>query len=258
MKKAITAIVFMCAVILGAAITGDYNTWFGHLSGEDASGNRATAFGAGAGGGAQDLYRTDLIGAAAGVDGRQIIDTVGIGYRALRGSIGVSNSVAIGTFALAGVGGMGEIHDATWVNGHFVANPPRFDAANNVWSQTQGEFYITGDSSKTNSLAPIWYDGTNLHLRGYSPGGVTNAITYVDLIGLSSMAILQPPWFRNEVTFCPQKVQVAFYASDDSSEGEYLGDSDKVPMVYLRKNATSGAVEVWEGTTKLGTLTLDP
>ena len=73
MKKAITAIVFMCAVILGAAITGDYNTWFGYLAGEDASGNRATVFGAGAGGGAQDLYRTDLIGAAADRFGSQCV-----------------------------------------------------------------------------------------------------------------------------------------------------------------------------------------
>ena len=169
MKKTIatTAIVF-AALLANATITGDYNTWFGYLAGEDSSGDRATVFGAGAGGGAQDLYRTDLIGAAAGVFGARFYDTVGIGYRALRYTQDVSNTVAIGAHAFEGVN-MGEIHDATWVNGHFVVNPPKYNGS--WWQQTPGEFYITGDATLTNNLAPIWYDGTNLHLRGYSPEG---------------------------------------------------------------------------------------
>jgi len=171
MKKAVITSAILCAAILAyATITGEYNTWFGYLAGEDSSGNRATVFGAGAGGGAQDLYRTDLIGAAAGVDGYRFFDTVGIGYRALRGSSDVTNTVAIGSYALAGVN-MGGITDATWINGHFVANPPKYDEGMGSWRQTIGEFYITGDASKTNGLAPIWYDGTTLHLRGYAAGG---------------------------------------------------------------------------------------
>ena len=171
MKKAVITSAILCAAILAyATITGEYNTWFGYLAGEDSSGNRATVFGAGAGGGAQDLYRTDLIGAAAGVDGYRFFDTVGIGYRALRGSSDVTNTVAIGSYALAGVN-MGGITDATWINGHFVANPPKYDEGMGSWRQTMGEFYITGDASKTNGLAPIWYDGTTLHLRGYAAGG---------------------------------------------------------------------------------------
>ena len=172
MKKAITISAVLCAAILAyATVTGEYNTWFGFLAGEDASGNRATVFGAGAGGGAQDIYRTDLIGAAAGVGGYRFRDTVAIGYRALRDSMDMSNTVAIGSHALEGVGGMGETYNATWINGHFVANPPRYDEDSSSWQQTQGEFYITGDASLTNGLAPIWYDGTNLHLRGYTPEG---------------------------------------------------------------------------------------
>ena len=171
MKKAVITYAILCAAILAyATITGEYNTWFGYLAGGDSSGNRATVFGAGAGGGAQDLYRTDLIGAAAGVDGYRFFDTVGIGYRALRGSSDVTNTVAIGSYALAGVN-MGGITDATWINGHFVANPPKYDEGMGSWRQTMGEFYITGDASKTNGLAPIWYDGTTLHLRGYAAGG---------------------------------------------------------------------------------------
>ena len=51
MKKAITTSAILLAAILAyATVTGDYNTWFGYLAGEDASGNRATVFGAGAGG----------------------------------------------------------------------------------------------------------------------------------------------------------------------------------------------------------------
>ena len=167
-KTIITSAIMFAALLAYATITGNYNTWFGYIAGEEASGDRATVFGAGAGAGAQDLYRTDLIGAAAGVDGARFYDTVGIGYRALRDSSDVTNTVAIGAYALSGVN-MGGITDATWINGHFVANPPKYDGSS--WQQTQGEFYITGDASKTNSLAPIWYDGTTLHLRGYSPEG---------------------------------------------------------------------------------------
>jgi hypothetical protein len=169
MKKTIatTAIAF-AALLAYATITGEYNTWLGYLAGDGATGDRVTVQGAGAGGGAQDLYRTDFIGAAAGVYSYRIFDTVGIGYRALRYSSDVSNTVAIGSHALEGVN-MGGITDATWINGHFVVNPPVYNGS--WWQQTPGEFYITGDASKTNSLAPIWYDGTNLHLRGYSPGG---------------------------------------------------------------------------------------
>ena len=167
-KTIITSAIMFAALLAYATITGNYNTWFGYIAGEEASGDRATVFGAGAGAGAQDLYRTDLIGAAAGVDGARFYDTVGIGYRALRDAQDVTNTVAIGAYAFAGVN-MGGITDATWINGHFVVNPPVYNGS--WWQQTPGEFYITGDASKTNSLAPIWYDGTNLHLRGYSPGG---------------------------------------------------------------------------------------
>ena len=171
MKKAITTSAILFAALLAyATITGNYNTWFGYIAGEDASGDRATVFGAGAGGGAQDMYRTDLIGAAAGVDSYRLYDTVGIGYRALRDSMDISNTVAIGSHALEAVGGMGATYNATWINGHFVANPPKY-VGDSTWQQTQGEFYITGDASLTNGLAPIWYDGTTLHLRGYSAGG---------------------------------------------------------------------------------------
>ncbi len=181
MKKAITISAVLCAAILAyATVTGEYNTWFGFLAGEDASGNRATVFGAGAGGGAQDIYRTDLIGAAAGVGGYRFFDTVAIGYRALRDSSDVTNTVAIGSYALAGVN-MGGIADATWINGHFVVNPPKYNGS--WWQQTQGEFYITGDATLTNNLAPIWYDGTNLHLRGYSPGDyIDTASNYTEQV----------------------------------------------------------------------------
>ncbi len=174
MKKTATIAALTLGIAVLADIEGDYNTWLGYLAGEDASGNRTTVQGAGAGGGAEDLYRTDLIGAASGVYGVRFYDTVGIGYRALRYSCDVSNTVAIGSHAFEGVS-MGGITDATWINGHFVANPPKNNGS--WWQQTPGEFYITGDASKTNGLAPIWYDGTNLHLRGYSPGDYINTAT---------------------------------------------------------------------------------
>ena len=168
MKKAITAsAILFAALIAYATMTGDLNTWLGYMAGEDASGNRTTVQGAGAGGGAGDLLRTELIGAASGVYGYGIYDTVGIGYRALRHSTGMTNVVAIGAHALEGVGAMERMANATWINGHFVANPPNPDPTMG-WSQVPGEFYITGDASKTNALAPIWYDGSTLWLNADS------------------------------------------------------------------------------------------
>lgn len=165
MKKAITAsAILFAALIAYATMTGDLNTWLGYMAGEDATGERTTVQGAGAGGGASYLYRTELIGAASGVYGYWFQDSVGIGYRALRHSSYMTNVIAIGSHALEGVQGMGTMADVTWVGGHFVANPPNPDPTM-VWSQVPGEFYITGDASKTNSLAPIWFDGSNLWLN---------------------------------------------------------------------------------------------
>ena len=136
-----------------------------------------TVQGAGAGGGSRDLMRTDLIGAAAGVYSYDLIDTVGIGYRALRYSQNMSNCVAIGSHAMSGISMSGGIHDATWLNGHVVVNPPIYIPESSSWGQERGMFYITPDASMTNALAPIWYDGTNLHLRGYSPGDYIDTAT---------------------------------------------------------------------------------
>ena len=246
----------MAAAVCGMAfsaekITGEFNTSLGYLAGTNAVGNRATVMGAGAGGEASGIYRTDFMGAAAGVHSLRVYDSVAMGYRAMRGSQDVSNSVAIGSHALEGIYMGGGVTNATWVNGHFVANPPNTESG--CSHQVPGEFYITGDASLTNNLAPIWYDGTTLHLRGFSQG---NPITYRDMYGITSCAVEQTPWFRNEVTYFPQKATVAFYSSSDPSEGAYTGDAYKVPMVYLRKNTTTGDIEVWEGDTKLGTLTV--
>ena len=165
MKKTITAsAILFAALIAYATMTGDLNTWLGYMAGEDATGERTTVQGAGAGGGASYLYRTELIGAASGVYGYWFQDTVGIGYRALRHSSYMTNVIAIGSHALEGVQGMGTMADVTWIGGHFVANPPNPDPTMGL-SQVPGEFYITGDASKTNSLAPIWYDGSNLWLN---------------------------------------------------------------------------------------------
>lgn len=234
MKKAITTSAILLAAIMAyATITGDYNTWFGYRAGDEASGDRATVFGAGAGGAAQDIYRTDLIGAAAGVYGYRIYDTVGIGYRALRYSTDVTNTVAIGQHALEGVS-MGGIRDATWINGHFVANPPVYDAGNGSYRQKPGEFYITGDASLTNALAPIWYDGTNLHLRGYSPEGSGTpsappdvkelmagaGIDYIDPTGAVWTAKLKiKKWEQNSQLIPPGEDVIAYFTETNSYAG---------------------------------------
>ena len=195
MKKTITAsAILFAALIAYATMTGDLNTWLGYMAGEDATGERTTVQGAGAGGGASYLYRTELIGAASGVYGYWFQDSVGIGYRALRHSSYMTNVIAIGSHALEGVQGMGTMADVTWIGGHFVANPPNPDPTMG-WSQVPGEFYITGDASKTNSLAPIWFDGSNLWLNaeqivtpsGSISGGASGVGYYGDFYwGVSS------------------------------------------------------------------------
>lgn len=246
MKKTATIAALTLGIAVLADIEGDYNTWLGYLAGEDASGNRTTVQGAGAGGGAEDLYRTDLIGAASGVYGTRFYDTVGIGYRALRYSCDVSNTVAIGSHAFEGVS-MGGIRDATWINGHFVANPPKYNGS--WWQQTPGEFYITGDASKTNSLAPIWYDGTNLHLRGYSPaesgtgggGGSSGIVTREELLALMASAGMDYVDSTGAVWTAEYRVKLwnQFSALDATQEDE---------IIYLDET-TFGGLRAWTNAT---------
>jgi hypothetical protein len=112
----------MCGGVF-ADISGDYNTWLGYLAGINASGNRTTVMGAGAGGEATGLYCTDFMGAAAGAYSYNMTNCVGIGFKALHNAHDMSGVVAIGTDAFAGVS---YISDATWLNGHFVVNDNEF------------------------------------------------------------------------------------------------------------------------------------
>ena len=99
--KRITLLSVLCLAVFGGAnaadMTGDFNTWLGYIAGINSDGERSTVQGAGAGGEATGLIRTDLIGAAAGAYSSHLTDCVGIGYRALRGASDMSEVVAIGT-----------------------------------------------------------------------------------------------------------------------------------------------------------------
>ena len=147
MKNIAFVTVLAAAALAVAGMTGDFNTWFGHLAGENATGERTTVQGAGAGGEAKYIERTDFIGAAAGVYSRDIRESVGIGYRAMRGTANCSNVVAIGSHALESVS---NINNATWINGHICVQG--------------GRFFISPDRSKTWENAPFYFDGSRFKL----------------------------------------------------------------------------------------------
>lgn len=100
MKKICWIAVAAACACACADIAGNYNTWMGYLAGLNATGERTTVQGAGAGGEANGMNRTSFIGAAAGAYSVGATDCVGIGYHALRGSQNCTRCVAIGSNAL--------------------------------------------------------------------------------------------------------------------------------------------------------------
>lgn len=145
---------------IAADMTGDYNTWLGYIAGINADGERTTVQGAGAGGEATGLVRTDLIGAAAGAYASNLYDCVGIGYRALRGTSDMSEVVAIGTGAFTNRTGLSR---AIYINGQFEAY-----AQNN-------SFYLRANPNTPATNSPIYFaDGVlNLNADEIRMNGLT-------------------------------------------------------------------------------------
>lgn len=145
-----SAVACTVALALYAAetITGDYNTSLGYLAGTEAYGERMTVMGAGAGGKAESVTRTDFFGAACGTFSKNITDSVGMGYRALRYCTNMNNVVGIGAHAFEG---RSDVSDATWINGQFYAEG--------------GTFWIKPDPTIADENAPIYYSGGNLYLN---------------------------------------------------------------------------------------------
>lgn len=148
---------------IAADMTGDYNTWLGYIAGINADGERTTVQGAGAGGEATGLIRTDLIGAAAGAYASNLYDCVGIGYRALRGSADMSEVVAIGAGAFTN---KTRLSKATWLNGHFAA----FGQNNTFW--------IKANPKQADTNAPIHFangvlslNADTVRINGETAGG---------------------------------------------------------------------------------------
>ena len=122
MKKTILIACLAAALALFAAekITGDYNSTLGYLAGQNATGDRVTAMGAGAAGASKDNSKSTFFGAAAGAYSSNVVNSVAIGYHALKGASNVTDSVIIGgnpalpeDYTMNGV---------TYLNGHFYAN----------------------------------------------------------------------------------------------------------------------------------------
>ena len=144
--KRITLLSVLCLAVFGGAnaadMSGDFNTWLGYIAGINADGDRTTVQGAGAGGEATGLIRTDLIGAAAGAYSSNLTDCVGIGYRALRNAGDMREVVAIGTGAFTNRTGLTR---ATYINGQFVAY-----GQNNT-------FAVKANRNTPDTNAPIYY-----------------------------------------------------------------------------------------------------
>lgn len=197
---------FCAAAFAAEKVEGDYNTSLGYLAGKDATGNRATVMGAGAGGEATGIRRTDFMGAAAGAYSRNVRDSVGVGYRAMRDAANCSNVVAIGTQAFAGET---NLSSATWLNGHFVARG--------------GSFYITANAASAGPAAPIYYADGTLHLNAARI--VTGGGEIVSGGGSSTGSSASYDW----------------YVSAENGSDEYDGRSPSAPFASIEKawNAAS-------------------
>lgn len=148
-KLAAVCAAFTLAAV-AAQMSGDYNSWLGYLAGMNADGERSTVQGAGAGGEATEVVRTDFIGAAAGAFSASLTDCVGIGYRALRNTSNMNHVVAIGACALTNKSGMTK---ATWINGQF-------------YTSAQGNtFWIKASPDTPDTNAPIYYADGVLNLN---------------------------------------------------------------------------------------------
>ena len=179
--KRITLLSVLCLAVFGGAnaadMSGDFNTWLGYIAGINADGERSTVQGAGAGGEATGLIRTDLIGAAAGAYSSNLTDCVGIGYRALRGASDMSDVVAIGSGAFSNRTGLTR---ATYINGQFVAY-----GQNNT-------FAVKANRNTPDTNAPIYYADGVLNLNAdeirfngatASTGGTTGNTSAPSLAG---------------------------------------------------------------------------
>ena len=105
MKKAFFWIAAAACACILADIAGDYNTWMGYLAGLNATGERTTVFGSGAGGEAHAVDKSTYIGAAAGTFSQNANESVAVGYRAMRGATNCVRCVAIGNEAMQGANG---------------------------------------------------------------------------------------------------------------------------------------------------------
>lgn len=123
MKKTILIVCLTATLALFAAekITGDYNSTLGYLAGQNATGDRVTAMGAGAAGASKDNVKSTFFGAAAGAYSSNIVNSVAIGYHALKGASNVTDSVIIGGNPALPDGYT--MNGVTYLNGHFYANP---------------------------------------------------------------------------------------------------------------------------------------
>ena len=169
MKFAKIALCAMVMAELGSAyaadMEGDFNTWLGYLSGMNADGDRSTFMGAGAGGEATGIIRSDVMGAAAGAYATNLTDCIGMGYRALRGSSDMSEVVAIGVGAFTNRTGLTK---ATWINGQFAA----FGQNNSFW--------IKANPNISDTNAPIHYangvlslNAGEVRINGETTGGTS-------------------------------------------------------------------------------------
>lgn len=174
MKK--TATIMACAVAMVAAaytkISGSWDTWHGALSGQKAIGDRNTLVGAGAGAisadaeGSFSVTRSTLVGAASGAMATNMVDCIGIGYRALYGATDVENCVAIGKNA--GAGWNDGMDGSTYINGAFMSTPymialcyPGQNASDYLNAavyidRTQNAAIVNGDACATGALILGW------------------------------------------------------------------------------------------------------
>jgi hypothetical protein len=143
-KTALLTILFALAALwlFATPPSGDWLTWLGSSSGQDANGSQSEFFGAKAGQNASSIYRSTFLGIMAGYGAERLSNCFSAGAASMANASDCDNCVFIGPYAGQRAS---NVSWRTQINGQLYLDKAR------------DEFYLSPDPSKPSVLAPLSY-----------------------------------------------------------------------------------------------------
>ena len=148
-KTALLTILFALAALwlFATPPSGDWLTWLGSSSGQDANGSQSEFFGAKAGQNASSIYRSTFLGIMAGYGAERLSNCFSAGAASMANASDCDNCVFIGPYAGQRAS---NVSWRTQINGQLYLDKAR------------DEFYLSPDPSKPSVLAPLSYSAGTL------------------------------------------------------------------------------------------------